>query len=95
MLRRTTGVPCPSCGGTRAAKAAFQLDFVGAFQNNPLIVSVAVVLLVLFLLRFVTARSMRLELSTTGWVIVAGFAVVAVAANWVWVLRQHGFFLGQ
>ncbi len=40
-LRRTTGVPCPTCGTTRATTALLGGDFGTAIAHNPLMVSVA------------------------------------------------------
>jgi Protein of unknown function (DUF2752) len=37
-FREVTGVPCPSCGATRAGLALAQGDFVAAFSYNPLFV---------------------------------------------------------
>lgn len=95
LMRRATGVPCPSCGGTRAATAALQLDFAGAFGHNPLIMSAAVILLVVLLLRLATGQAIRLDLSTAGWTVAAFVLIVLLVANWAWVLRQHGFLSGE
>lgn len=48
-LRRLTGIPCPSCGMSRAWLAALKLDFVTAFSCHPLFWSVPV-LAVFFIL---------------------------------------------
>jgi hypothetical protein len=45
-LRRHTGVPCPTCGGTHAAAALARLDPVNAFVANPLLTLVALLILV-------------------------------------------------
>lgn len=94
MLRRTTGVPCPACGGTRAVKSAAQFDIAGAFSQNPLIASVGVFVVVGVLVRLLTAQTIRLDCTARGWTILAVVAVLLIAANWVWVLRQHGVFFG-
>lgn len=94
-LRRVTGIPCPGCGGTRAVKAAFRLDPVGALRHNPFVSSVLLVAVVVLLVRLLSGYALRLDLSGTGWVLVAVLVVVLLLANWWWVLRQHGFLLGE
>ncbi len=42
LIRSLTGVPCPSCGMSRAWLAAFRLDFAQAFRMHPLFWSVPV-----------------------------------------------------
>lgn len=37
-FRQVTGVPCPSCGATRAGLALAQGDLLVALSNNPLVV---------------------------------------------------------
>lgn len=34
-FKQATGVPCPTCGGTRAVKCLLRLDLVGAWNYNP------------------------------------------------------------
>ena len=48
VLRSLTGIPCPTCGLTRAWLYALHLDFSGAFSQYPMFW--AVPLLVLYLL---------------------------------------------
>jgi hypothetical protein len=43
-LRRTVGLPCPTCGGTHAALALARLDVSRAFAENPLVVTAALAL---------------------------------------------------
>ncbi|ADL53769.1 DUF2752 domain-containing protein [Clostridium cellulovorans] len=44
-IRRIFGIPCPSCGITRACKAAFHLDFASAVYYHPLFWLIPVALL--------------------------------------------------
>jgi hypothetical protein len=37
-LRDTTGVPCPTCGGTHAAASLATGDWLGALSYNPVVV---------------------------------------------------------
>jgi hypothetical protein len=48
-----TGLPCATCGGTRALAALCRLDFLGAIRFNPLVV---LGVFVLITLPFVTYR---------------------------------------
>jgi hypothetical protein len=41
-FHRLTGIPCPTCGTTRAAVAFFHGDVLGAFAANPLAAAAAV-----------------------------------------------------
>lgn len=45
ILMRWTGIPCPSCGGTRCLAACGRLDFGAAFAWNPLVALAAFALL--------------------------------------------------
>ena len=36
-FRRFTGLPCPTCGSTRAVRALREVDLLGAFHWNPLV----------------------------------------------------------
>jgi hypothetical protein len=40
-LKALTGLPCPTCGSTRALGRLFSLDLAGAFSMNPLTTVVA------------------------------------------------------
>ncbi|MCP3906164.1 MAG: DUF2752 domain-containing protein [Planctomycetes bacterium] len=83
-LRRLTGIPCPTCGGTRAAMAAADGRFADAFTHNPFL-CVAVVAAFTWLVvrigfgqRIVLSRGLR-----------AGFwsaAAVLFAANWAYLI---------
>lgn len=45
LLRATTGIPCPLCGGTTAGVRVGQGRIVAALQANPVVVVGAVVLI--------------------------------------------------
>jgi hypothetical protein len=50
FVRGVSGIPCPSCGMTRAYKLLFQGDLEGAFYMHPLFF-IPIIIVVLFLTR--------------------------------------------
>lgn len=89
VLRNVTGVPCPSCGSTRAVKAIASGDVVSGFLMNPLIISVLAVLGVGLLVRAVTAQRIVLAITARGWTLLTIVMVVLFFANWWWVYAAH------
>lgn len=79
-LRRFVGVPCPGCGATRAVVHLFHGELAAAIRMNPL----AVVLSAAIPVWWFFMRDMKL--SRVACAIVCMVAVLAVAANWAYVL---------
>jgi hypothetical protein len=88
-FRRMTGVPCATCGSTRAAFALARGDLFAALLLNPLVVVTGAVLALILLARLVSARRLRLELSRPGRWLAWSIAAVLFAANWAWVIWRH------
>ena len=82
LLRATTGVPCPLCGGTTAAVQLGHGDLGEALRASPLAVLGAPVVAALPLLRGRLDRIPRRGA-------VAGLAIVLTAAE-VWQLARFG-----
>jgi hypothetical protein len=87
FFRSVTGLPCPTCGGTRAALALARLDLPAALHANPL-----VALALLFVVvggvaagaMALAGRGVREPSRVPVWVR-AGL-VVALAANWFFLI---------
>lgn len=92
LIKNVTGLPCPSCGSTRAVVSLAQGDLVGALQWNPLGLIIAAVLLVApwwmgydFLTNQKTLPAFVAKaehLVQKKWV--AAPAIILVLANWIW-----------
>lgn len=82
LLRATTGIPCPLCGGTTAAVAIGSGDLAGALRASPLAVAGAPFVAALPALRGRLARVPRPAR-------IGALAVVLVAAE-VWQLVRFG-----
>jgi hypothetical protein len=88
-FKQLTGLPCPTCGGTRALGRLAELDPAGAFAMNPLAVAlgVGVVLWALADLVLLPRRqSLRLEVRPDVSFAVRVTVVLLAAANWAYLL---------
>ena len=89
-FKRFTGVPCPTCGGTRAALRAGEGDLWGSFLANPLLFTLLIGLTIVVALRFLGGRRLDLGLTATerraGWLVLAALVLV----NWAYVILYVG-----
>lgn len=83
-----TGLPCPTCGGTRALLALARLDPVSALAWNPLVALAAAVFLAGGLVALVRALRGRgvADVPARPWLRAA--AALALAANWAFVIAS-------
>ncbi len=89
VVKSLSGLPCPTCGSTRAFARLFELDLAGALAMNPFTMLVAVVIAVwavadVLLLPWRRALHVSLSPSIGRALRVAAF--VAFFANWVYLL---------
>lgn len=89
VLKLVTGIPCPTCGGTRAVGLLAHLDVLGALAMNPLVALGALLAVPWFLADLVLVFQRRsLDVSVSPGVARAlriG-AVVVFAANWGYLM---------
>ena len=84
-----TGLPCPTCGATRAALALSRLDLAEAVAINPLAALAALAFVLGGYVAGVAAlagRSVRIRAPAGG--ALRLLALLAVAANWGWLLLR-------
>jgi len=89
LLRKFTGIPCPTCGSTRSLAAWVQLDLEQALLFNPLFFLVCLALMIWFTARGVELLSHRkflpnLRLAFRGWPLwkIGG---VVLLLNWLYL----------
>lgn len=87
MFRRLTGMPCPSCGLTRGVMAVARGDLARGLAFNPLLLTALFLFLAATALRLVAGRAPRLGLTPRERRVAFAFALLLLAANWVYVLR--------
>src|SRR5438093_1222338 len=89
LMRKFTGLPCPTCGCTRSLLAWSHLDPVAAFRFNPLF-SVIVAVLVAWLIAWSVERLCgraflgRWRAQAARWPVGKIFVVLAVV-NWLYL----------
>ena len=90
-LRELTGIPCPTCFGTRATLALVGGDWRQALRLNPLVASLGATLLLYVpwslatsLLSLPRPRFSAVTVARVGWV-TAGLTV----ANWIYLVVAH------
>lgn len=89
LFRLTTGLPCPTCGATRAFGRLAHLDLAGALVMNPLMAAGALLLLLWGLVDLAllpTRRALRLAVPTAWHDRIRILAVLALLLNWAFLL---------
>ncbi len=87
LFHSITGLPCPTCGATRAVLALSHLDLAGAAAMNPLAALGAAGFVLGGLAAgtaALTGRSLKAPALPAR--ALRGVAIFAVSANWVWLL---------
>lgn len=96
FFKRTTGIPCPSCGSTRSVMAITSGDFYNAILINPLGYVVTAVLLIFpfWLLYDVTLQKETLYKSylqfekTVSKKAIAILLILLILLNWIWNIQK-------
>jgi Protein of unknown function (DUF2752) len=89
LFKGLTGLPCPTCGSTRAVARLFGLDLAGALAMNPIVTAVAVVIAAWALVDLAllpSRRSLRLELSPRLGQLLRATALALFFLNWVYLI---------
>lgn len=84
-----TGLPCLTCGGTRAAARLLQLDPAGALAMNPLVTLAAFLLAAwatVDLVLMTRRRALRVDLSPAALRVLCVAVVLAAIANWAYLV---------
>jgi hypothetical protein len=89
VFKAVTGLPCMTCGTTRAFARLARLDLAGALAMNPLVTLATLTLMpwaVADLALLPRGRALSLELSPAAARVARIAAVAAVLANWAWLV---------
>ena len=90
ILRNVTGLPCPTCGSTRAARALAAGRPIEALRHNPLVVTASACGAALLLWRAVRApRRREAARRPCNGAALAVAAVALLVANWCYLLAQN------
>ena len=90
-FRAVTGLPCPTCGLIRAARSIADGGIAEAFRINPFdaafLLFVAPAFLVVWIGNLLGGVAVRFSMSRAERIVGLCLLAVALAANWVYVLR--------
>jgi hypothetical protein len=89
LFKRWTGLPCATCGSTRALAHLYHLDVAGAFAMNPLATSAAFLVALWCLgdlLLLVRGRVLSLDLTPREATVVQVGTALAFVSNWIYVI---------
>ncbi|MBN2582477.1 MAG: DUF2752 domain-containing protein [Planctomycetes bacterium] len=85
-FKRLTGLPCPSCGSTRAAESLLAGHPVRAWLYNPLISTVVAMAGAVLGVRLVAARAVRLDMSQREIHAATLLLIALVLINWAYLI---------
>ena len=90
VFKRLTGLPCPTCGFTRGGLCFLQGRLVAGWLCNPLLFTVLAGWVCVCLLRLLSGRELRIELTEREKIVALCFLSVAVVANWAYLVLYVG-----
>ena len=90
LFRNATGLPCPTCGSTRAALAVADGRLLDAVVLNPLMTVAILVGVVWLTIRVGFVRRIELDLTRPVRGLAWGAMALLLAANWAWVIARQG-----
>lgn len=91
LFKAATGLPCFTCGGTRAMARLVSGDLLGAFRMNPLVTLATLALppwALADLALLTRGRALGLELPKKVSGLLVTVAVLALLANWVYLVAM-------
>ena len=92
-LHRYTGIPCFTCGSTRAVIALVYGDFRTAFLTQPLVISLLFCIMPIGITSLYTAlwqrRLFMVSLSRAEKIIICLVLAVATLINWIYLLSTN------
>ena len=87
-FRFLTGLPCPTCGATRAALALLTGHLADAWGFNPVMTCAYLVSPLWLILRYLTGRRVVIGLTPCARWVAVGLLILAVAANWAYLIAS-------
>jgi len=90
LIKRFTGLPCPTCGFTRGVLSLLSGRPGQVWLYNPLLFSVLALFIAVTGIRILFARGLRIRLTRTEGAVAWLIAAVLLAANWAYVIFYVG-----
>ncbi len=86
LFKNFSGIACPSCGFTRGFLSLIGGNFTQAWLFNPLLYSLVILFGVVFLVRLIFAKTVRISLIGPERKVVWLIAACLLLANWGYVI---------
>lgn len=83
ILKHVTGIPCPFCGGTRAAWTLLHGDVIGAVVMNPLATALCILVPPIYLLQHFILKRRIDVIPRIAWIILITLLIV----NWAYLIH--------
>jgi hypothetical protein len=90
LIKRCTGIPCPTCGFTRGLLSLLHGNITQAWLYNPLLFSVLILFFTAAAVRILFARRLRVYLTNTECKIAWILSFVLLFVNWAYVIFYVG-----